>query len=91
MHALKLILMFAIIMNAQECRTLTATCMHDSSTCRSIACLNVYNICLLNIRSIELDTYPAPEVLLFSSESVHDIARRRGKAPVYVTESLCDY
>ena len=29
-------------MNAQECRTLTTTCMHDSCTCRSIACLSVY-------------------------------------------------
>ena len=30
---------FAIEMNAQECRTLTATRMHDSCTCRSIVCL----------------------------------------------------
>ena len=70
-------------MNAQECRTLTATRMHDSRTCRSIASISQC-VCLLNIRSIELDTYPAPEVLQFSSESVHD-NRLEGKAPAYVT------
>ena len=50
-------------------------------------------ICLLNIRSIELATctYPAHEVLGFSSESVHDIGVGGIKAPGYFTESLCDY
>ena len=57
-------------MNAQECTTLTATCMqiYSMSQC----------VCLLNIRSIELATYPAPEVLEFSSESVHDIGVGEG-------------
>ena len=33
--------MIEYTINAQECRTLTATCMHDSCTCRSIAWLTV--------------------------------------------------
>ena len=44
-------------------------------------------ICLLNIRSIELATYSAPEVLGFSSESVHDIGVG-GRHTGYVTESV---
>ena len=67
----------SIIMNAQECKTLTATHMHDSCTCKSIVASISQCVYLLNIRSIELvqyyNTYPAPEVLQFSSESVHDI------------------
>ena len=43
-------------MNAQECRTLTATRMHDSSTCRSIAYLSMY-ACSISGVYIELDTY----------------------------------
>ena len=42
-------------MNAQECRTLTATCMH-------IAWLTVYN--MFNIRSIELHTLHLNRVLV---------------------------
>ena len=47
----------ADVMNAQECKTLTATRMHDSCTCRSIVASIFQCVCLLNIRSIELDTY----------------------------------
>ena len=43
------------------------------------------------IRSIELAIYPVPEVLRFSTESVHDMGIYRGKEPGYDTESLCDY
>ena len=66
-------------MNAQECRTLTTTRMHDSRMCsyRSIASMS----------QRALATYPAPERdsgtqhrILFrvsaSSESVHDIGVR---------------
>ena len=46
-----------IIMNAQECRTLTATCMH-------IAWLTL-DLCMLNIRSIKLHTLHLSRVLVY--------------------------
>ena len=50
------------LMNAIECRTLTATCMHDSCAC--IAWLTVY-ACSISGVLIQyqeyLTTYPAPE------------------------------
>ena len=36
-------------MNAQECKTLTATRMYDSCTCRSIVASISQCVCLLNI------------------------------------------
>ena len=59
-------------MNALECRTLAAICMHESCAC--IAWLTVY-VRLFNIRNIDLHTvhlkydYCTVQV---SSESVHD-------------------
>ena len=43
----------AMIMNAQECRTLTATCMH----------IVWLTLCMFNIRSIELHTLHLNRVL----------------------------
>ena len=74
----------AILMNALECRTLTATCMHDSCVYSMAHC-----VCLFNIRSIELHTLHLNMVMV---ESVHDLGVG-GRAPGYVTiqtESFCD-
>ena len=69
------------VMNAQECRTLTTTRMHDSRMCsyRSIASMS----------QRALATYPAPER---DSGTQHRILfrvsawyRRKGKAPGYAT------
>ena len=51
-------------MNAQECKTLTATRMHDLCTCRSIASISQC-VCLFNTELDTYTTYPAPEVLQF--------------------------
>ena len=48
-------------MNAQECRTLTATCVH-------IAWLT---LCMFNIRSIELHTLHLNRVLVYYIATLH--------------------
>ena len=54
-------------MNAQECRTFTATCMHDSCTCKSIACL----MCIMLAEALHLN-----RVLVL--ESVNDLGVGEG-------------
>ena len=72
------------IMNAQECRTLTTTCMHDA---RVTAC-----VCLFNIRSIEVYTLHLNRVLvLFSFESVHDPGEGGGTSVTCPSEPLTVY
>ena len=49
------------------------------------------HVCLLNIRSIELQILHLNRVLVwYSSLQISTWSRSRGKAPGYVTESLCD-
>ena len=76
-----------LLMNALECGTLTATCMHDSCAVYSMA----YCVWLFNIRRPQYwATYPAPEygygrVMVGWCCSLGDLYRTRGKAPGYVT------
>ena len=72
----------SIVMNAQECRTLTATCMHDSCAC--IAWLTVYACSMSGI----LNYIPCTWTWLWYCSSLFRVSassRSRGKVPGYVT------
>ena len=81
-----------IVMNAQECRTLTATCMHNIIAWLTLCMFMQYQ--QSGVRSIELHTLHLNRVLVYLHLNrvliLESVIYELGKAPGYVTKSLCD-